>query len=234
MAICMSKCASNVANGTGVMSGVSWVPDGVSCDLFAPQEVESMVTLFSKLLFYNSVICWSSSLCFNPTRGGPAIVITCDSGKEGKIKREGLEMINCHYQQQQLAMTGDETSNPATDENAENDASKTKDGDDAANDKMLSLEDELVQLKAESNNSSKGSKERQRSHRLIHNEPFVVYDAGCRGMVFVVCALPDGALIPKTSLGAKDKDSNNKERTNEKDNNGDTNNVEEEEEEDGA
>jgi len=67
MAICMSKCASNVANGTGVMSGVSWVPDGVSCDLFAPQEVELMVTLFSKLLFYNSVVCWSSSLCFNPT-----------------------------------------------------------------------------------------------------------------------------------------------------------------------
>jgi len=30
MAICMSKCASNVANGTGVMSGVSWIPDGVS------------------------------------------------------------------------------------------------------------------------------------------------------------------------------------------------------------
>jgi len=31
VAICMSKCASNVAIGTGVMSGVSWVPDhGVS------------------------------------------------------------------------------------------------------------------------------------------------------------------------------------------------------------
>ena len=67
MAICMSKCASNVANGTGVMSGVSWVPDGVSCDLFAPQEVELMVTLFSKLLFYSTVIYWSSSLCYNPT-----------------------------------------------------------------------------------------------------------------------------------------------------------------------
>jgi len=38
MAICMSKCASNVANGNGVMSGVSWVPDGVSCDLFDPPE----------------------------------------------------------------------------------------------------------------------------------------------------------------------------------------------------
>jgi len=30
MAIYVSKCASNVTNGTGVMSGVSWVPDGVS------------------------------------------------------------------------------------------------------------------------------------------------------------------------------------------------------------
>jgi len=26
-----------------------------------------MVTLFSKLLFYSTVIYWSSSLCFNPT-----------------------------------------------------------------------------------------------------------------------------------------------------------------------
>jgi len=30
MAISMSKCASNVVNGTGVKSGVSWMPDGVS------------------------------------------------------------------------------------------------------------------------------------------------------------------------------------------------------------
>ena len=71
MAICMSKCASNVANGTGVMSGVSWVPDAVSCDLFAPQEVELMVTLFSKLLFYSAVIYWSSSLCYDPTHTAP-------------------------------------------------------------------------------------------------------------------------------------------------------------------
>jgi len=30
VAICMSKCASNVVNGTGVKSGVSWMSDGVS------------------------------------------------------------------------------------------------------------------------------------------------------------------------------------------------------------
>jgi len=67
MTTCMSKCASDVANGTGFMSGVSCVPDGVNCELFDPPEVEFMVTSFGKLLFYNSVICWGSSLCFNPT-----------------------------------------------------------------------------------------------------------------------------------------------------------------------
>jgi len=38
VAVCMSKCASNVANGTGVMSGVSWVPDGVSLISLIHQE----------------------------------------------------------------------------------------------------------------------------------------------------------------------------------------------------
>jgi len=67
IAVCVSKCPSDVANGTGVMSGVSWVPDGVSCGLFDPPEQSSMVTLFGKLLFCSAVICWSSSLCFDPT-----------------------------------------------------------------------------------------------------------------------------------------------------------------------
>jgi len=83
MAICMSKCASNVANGTGVKSGVSWVPDGVSCDLFAPQEVEIMVTLFSKLLFYSTVIYWSSSLCYNPTVAVAMALVEVMEHKEG-------------------------------------------------------------------------------------------------------------------------------------------------------
>ena len=51
MAICMSKCAPNVANGTGVKSGVSWMPDGVSLIHLIHQEQSPMVTLFSKLLF---------------------------------------------------------------------------------------------------------------------------------------------------------------------------------------
>jgi len=38
MAICMSKCASNMVNGTGVKSGVSWMPDGVSLIHLIHQE----------------------------------------------------------------------------------------------------------------------------------------------------------------------------------------------------
>jgi len=38
MAICMSKCAPNVVNGTGVKSGVSWMPDGVSLIHLIHQE----------------------------------------------------------------------------------------------------------------------------------------------------------------------------------------------------
>jgi len=34
----MSKCASNVVNGTGVKSGVSWMPDGVSLIHLIHQE----------------------------------------------------------------------------------------------------------------------------------------------------------------------------------------------------
>jgi len=58
VAICMSKCAPNVANGTGVNSGVSWMPDGVSLIHLIHQEQSPMVTLFSKLLFCCMVICW--------------------------------------------------------------------------------------------------------------------------------------------------------------------------------
>jgi len=44
MAICMSKCAHNVVNGTGVRSNVSWIPDGVSLiHLIHQAAVESRV-----------------------------------------------------------------------------------------------------------------------------------------------------------------------------------------------
>jgi len=58
IAICMSKCAPNVANGIGVKSAVSWEPDGVSLIHLIHQEQSPMVTHFSKLLFCCVVFHW--------------------------------------------------------------------------------------------------------------------------------------------------------------------------------
>jgi len=52
MAVCVSKCASDVANGTGVKSGDSWMPDGFSLIHLIHQEQSLMVTLFGKQLFH--------------------------------------------------------------------------------------------------------------------------------------------------------------------------------------
>ena len=46
MDICVSKFAHNVVNCIGVMSGVSWTPDGVSLIHFMQLRAESNGPLF--------------------------------------------------------------------------------------------------------------------------------------------------------------------------------------------
>ena len=58
VAICMSKCAPTVVNGTGVKSCASWAPDGVSLIHLIHQEQSLMVTCFGKLVFSCMVFCW--------------------------------------------------------------------------------------------------------------------------------------------------------------------------------
>jgi len=58
MANCVSKCAPDVANGTGVKSGVSWVPDGVILIHLIHQEQSLMVPHFGELIFHSVVFCW--------------------------------------------------------------------------------------------------------------------------------------------------------------------------------
>jgi len=68
MAVCVSKCASDEANGTGVKSGDSWMPDGVSLIHLIHQEQSLMVTLFGKQIFpLHGLLTVAGSLCFDPT-----------------------------------------------------------------------------------------------------------------------------------------------------------------------
>jgi tRNA(Ser,Leu) C12 N-acetylase TAN1 len=100
-----------------------------------------------------------SSLSFNiPKRGGPGVLLTCETGRELKCRREGLEILNYYY------LKSTEPDNARVDTTS------------------LSLEDELKQLQSKSSNSADTS-------------TFAVYDTGCRGTIFILCALPNCHLI---------------------------------------
>jgi hypothetical protein len=62
----------------------------------------------------------------NPKRGGPGILLTCETGRELKCRREGLEILNFYY------LKATESGNTVTDSTS------------------LSLEDELKQLQQQS------------------------------------------------------------------------------------
>ena len=94
------------------------------------------------------------------------MLLTCETGREQKCQREGLEILNYYL--------------PAT--NTAETSENQVDGDEEDGTAELSLEEELKRLK-----SKKGSSEQSR---------FGVYDTSCRGTVFVLCTLPRCNLIP--------------------------------------
>ena len=120
----------------------------------------------------------------NPRRGLPGILMTCETGRETKCEREGIDIMN-HYssssteQQQQQQQQQDGSS--------ENETTTT------TTTKKLSLEEELKMLR-----------QQQKSHKKRGGGMFQVYETGCRGSVFVMCTRPGCNLIPLTSVQQQD------------------------------
>jgi tRNA acetyltransferase TAN1 len=107
---------------------------------------------------------------YNPKRGGPGILLTCETTREVKCQREGLEILNYYLQSMQ---------------ESDEQASSAPDKKDSISNAPLSLEEELKQLQSKSSteNDAKSS------------SAFAVYNTGCRGSVMVVCTLPGCELI---------------------------------------
>ena len=101
-----------------------------------------------------------------PKRGAPGMLLTCETGREQKCQREGLEILNFYLPTSDLATTADNQKGQGEDDGTA----------------KLSLEEELQRLK-----SRKGPSE---------PSGFGVYDTSCRGTVFVLCTLPNCNLIP--------------------------------------
>jgi len=153
---------------------------------------------------------------YQPKRGGPAMIITCETGRDGKAKREGMDMIRYYYNQQQSSSSSNVNGNDlevvenvsvnTKPEPAVSTLEKAEEGTESSTEKfkdkaVLSLDNELALLKSDNNsNASKGgSVRRKNDYSSQRNGPFSVYETGCRGTVFVMCTHPNCSLIPKVN-----------------------------------
>jgi tRNA acetyltransferase TAN1 len=104
----------------------------------------------------------------NPPRGAPGILMTCETSRERKCQQEGLEILRYYW---------DSLVKVAGVAEAESESAP------AESEKPQSLEEEIEALK-------------KANRKPAADDPFGVYETGCRGTVFVLCTLPGCPLIP--------------------------------------
>jgi len=151
-----------------------------------------------------------------PRRGPPALFVTCESGREKKCQREALELIHHYYYGSKHTTTDAESK--GTSEDIKKPSPSTKIEED---DKPLSLQDELAMLRkgavAEEVLNSKrprhGSTNGIATSKQVSTmkSPFSIYDSGMRGMVCILCTLPNCEMVPYDKIlaelkAAKEKD----------------------------
>ena len=147
---------------------------------------------------------------YQPRRGGPGILMACETGREIKCEREGLEILNHYYYNNNN--DGSKTSNHdssldhdtpivATLDNSHN---NNDDDDDA---KELSVEEEILLLQSGASveqvlgdnkritTTQNGKKRNKKGNKNF----FSPYETGCRGSVFVMCTIPNNDLLLTTN-----------------------------------
>lgn len=139
-----------------------------------------------------------------PRRGPPAIFVTCEAGREKKCQREALELIHHYYYASRPSLQHGKKSE---DEDASPVASSTK--GETMEKRPLSLEEELSMLRRgaaaeevlsyepNSKRPRTGSKNASPKQTISSmKSPFSIYDTGLRGMVCILCTLPDCEMVP--------------------------------------
>jgi len=164
-----------------------------------------------------------------PRRGPPALFVTCESGREKKCQREALELIH-HYYYGSKHTTTDTESKGTSEDVTKSSPSTTTEEDD----KPLSLQEELAMLRKgavaeevlNSNRPRHGSTNGiATSSKQVSTmkSPFSIYNSGMRGMVCILCTLPNCEMVPYDQILAELK------AAKEKDNTAVTNNVNDDE-----
>jgi tRNA(Ser,Leu) C12 N-acetylase TAN1 len=111
----------------------------------------------------------------NPRRGGPGILFTCETGREYKARREGLEILQQDWDRSKVPQKSTNTLKSQTDDHSNAPLGATvvveKDGSI-----KTSLDEELAQL----------HKDRYKVSSSLSNLPFSIYETGCKGTVLVL------------------------------------------------
>lgn len=115
----------------------------------------------------------------NPKRGGPAMMLTCERGRESKSHREALDILRHYYQNNKKHKTIATTS-PVV--------KSKKLLHDSFNSARLSLDDEIELLKK---GVAADDVLRDNSTKSDHGKcaPFQEYRVDCGGIVFIMCTL---------------------------------------------
>ena len=128
-------------------------------------------------------------------------MFTCETGREVKCHREGMEMLQYYVGKETKAA-------PSTEESSQEDEGMKKKSDKPK--APLSLEEELAQLREQAPNHSK------KKNQLQQDSEWGLMDLGCRGTVMVLRTRPDFNWIPPLikhgiSKEQKDNDATDKE-----------------------
>jgi tRNA acetyltransferase TAN1 len=121
----------------------------------------------------------------NPPRGGPAFFITCESGRELKCERESLDVLRYYYDHQSNNIKKSSEENSANSNTAKN--------------TILSLDDEIEALK---------NKDKEQEKSI-----FEIFDTGCRGLIVIMCSLPECRLNPPITRSNVSHDSTHNSET---------------------
>jgi tRNA acetyltransferase TAN1 len=129
-----------------------------------------------------------------PKRGAPGVLLTCETGRERRCEREGLEILNYYHCENVGEDEGDRPSSNSS-SSKEIDDNDGKEKKDEENNSSLTLEEELKLLKSQGGN--------------LESSAFAEYDTSCRGTVFILCTLPNCDLIPTIQTQYTQSNNNN-------------------------
>ena len=129
---------------------------------------------------------------WKPKRGGPGLLLTCETGRERKCMNEVIEILEYYDGELNDTKTTDEGKNAESNVETKADTSTSNSAETphpASGE--LSLDDEIKLLQSQNNSKDKKGRSKNSS-----SSNWGLYDTGCKGTVYLLRTTPGCSLIP--------------------------------------